>query len=767
MNSSAVQFHRESNFFTLANPHLSLRFSIAPPGSLVSLSSPSLGVEVFHTPLAVATAETWRIELPRAPGLGSLGSRRGQKFSHDFSLDADGAGCLQMEWRNLLLAGQQPARSPVAEIPVSVGLTLLLPADSPLCFGRVRLQLPPEIDKTGLTFVFPNFSGLRPPEPEATSLFLPVGDGLLITHPAANLSSLTEWLYPGELTMQFAGLHILSHEASLYFAAQDGKGAIKGLRAGPDERGNLSLSLLNFPFLEASGSLQIGYELAFGLLAGGWPQAARTYRGWAREQAWGKREEASAKKSPAESDNEGASSEAPSEEKYRGLWLLARGSSHHVVAAAMGLQREANTPVRLLWQWWQGCPGGSLYPDYLPPRDEEEAFSQALALLKEAGIQAFPGLDAAAASPRSSAWEPLNLKSLASLSLTGALQETKDNPFSADALAAMCPANGEWPALLNKICSRLRRLGAQGAWLDKITTAGAGLRCFSTDHPHPAGAGDHFINSLAAISCPLIASDPAEIFLGRLQAVILTSTSREREGRPKGLRSDDWEPIPLLQAVYSPDLYCVGIVGPLNNLFPQDPLWPVPAARPRAAEASLLREEHSLQLTLEAARTLLWGYQPALADFDPLLLREHANVRKLAFLRTLLQLDAMEPIASRGEFLGPIITDCSPMEADFLVNSLYSLAGQRRSYTRLLPSVVATAWRARPDKLLLVLVNLQENETEFACVLPLSRLGISSPGKVYGLTFSPELGGKPASLSLAEEKISGRLPAHSASIVWL
>jgi hypothetical protein len=762
MNSKNLQFHQEANFFTIANPHISLRFSTIPPGSLAAFSSEPLGISLFHIPLAVATAETWRIEFPPSQELPPLGSRSAAEFTHNFSQDDSGAGRLEMEWSRLTWPG--------GELAIRVGITFLLPADSHLCFCRARLHLPAEVNPASLTFLFPNFSGLQPPEPDTSGLFLPLAEGMLITNPAASLSA-AQWLYPAELTMQFAGLQIPSHDASLYLAAHDGGGCLKGMRAGPDERGHLHLSLLNFPSSkqDSSGDLRIEYDLAFGLLPGGWPEAARTYRSWAQSQSFCP---AAQKKEPPPRDKQPLppkkeESDSFEEGRYRGLWLLASGSSEEIAAAATTLQRETNTPVRLLWQWWHNCPGDSLYPDYFPPRDGEGTFSRVLSQLKEAGIPAFPVLNTAAASPRSYAWEAMKLKEQASLGPAGNLQEMEANPFSDDTLAAVCPAAGEWLSLLAAICLRLRRLGAEGVWLQRVFAGGEGLRCFSAEHSHPPGGGSHFGEALAAFSCPAVASNPAEIYFPKLLAAVLPGPSREREGRPRGLRTDNWEPIPLLQAVYSPHLRSIGLIGPLNNLFPYDPKWPVSQARPKAVEASLLREEHLLQFTLEAARTLLWGYQAAFSGFDPLLLREYSSRRKLAFLHSLLQIDALEPVETRGEFLGPILADCGPLEADFLVNSLYSRPGQRRSYTRLLPAVLITAWRSAPGKLSLVAVCLQERETQFSCELPLSRFKVASSGKVSVLTFSPEMAGKSARLSLTGNTLSGRLPPRSASIVWL
>lgn len=755
MSPQPVQLHRESNSFVFANPHLALRFSISPPGSLISLSSPSLGVEVLHPPLALAYAESWRFEFPATCDLPAVGSRKAENFTYDFLPQEEGDGRLEMRWHNLLL--------PNGELPAVVNLSLLLPAESPLCFCRISAELPPAANPAGAALLFPLFSGLRPPDPEGAGLFLPLREGLLIPNPGANLAGLNDWLYPGELTMQFAGLRMLSHNASLYLAAHDSGGTVKGFRAGLDEQGNLTLGLLNFPVVEADGRLEVSYQLAFGILPGDWWQVARIYRGWASQQAW--RRPAVKPKRPLVPLVKSEPEEESREDKFRGLWLLNRGGSQQVAPAAKVLQREANEPVRVLWQWWHGCPGDSRYPSYLPPRDGEESFTRVVAQLKQAGIPAWLGIDISCASPRSPVWELLNLRAHAALSASGGLQEVESNPLLEEPLMAMCPTDGEWLSLLNKICKQMLAMGAAGAWLERTLPNGAGLRCFAAEHPHPAGTAS--FSGGKTLPCPAVASNPPEILLGQIEAGLFTGASAERGGRPRGVRGDNWEPIPLLQAVYAPGLRLMGLVGPLSNIFPRDPLWGEPTVAPRAGEQALLREEYVLQFTLEAARTLLWGYLPALSDFDSAQLKENSCLRKLAFLRALLQLEAMEPVTGRGEFLGPVSIDCQSVEVDFLVNSLYSQPGQRRVFTRQMPAVLATAWRNSQGRVLLLLVNLREHDTNFACKAPFSRLGIISLGKVYGLTFSPELGGRPARLGLAESEVSGQLPPHSASIIWL
>ncbi len=730
MKSQPTQFQRESDHLRLHNAHISLRFSLHPPGSLISLatlrSTSQSEIEVINPTSALAGAETWRVEFPGS-SLPAVSSRQAERFLHHFSPQEDGAGRLDMEWR---VSGPLPLR---------VWLTLTLPADSSLCYGRGRVQLPSGMPPGGVDFLFPRFSGFPAARLQQAALFLPVGEGLLFPEPHANLAATTDWLYPGDLTMQFAGLQFASSQACLYVAAQDAAGRLKGLRAGPDELGGFSLSFLNFLSPDPQGSAEIGYELAFGLLPGDWVEAARAYRRWTPFQP-------------------------PRRDRTFALWLVQRGDGHQVASAARAMQRETNTPVRLLWQWWHGCPGDSRYPDYLPPREGESAFSSTLSVLKEAGIPVWLGLDAALASPRSRTWGASHLEAHVSLDPGREPREIKENPFADDSLTAMCPAEGAWPSLLNDLSRQIKEVGAQGLWLTRLTPTGAGLRCFSDRHGHPPGAGDYLPSALAGLCDGAIASAPAETFLQRLEAAVFSGSCRERQGRPAGWRSDDWQPIPLLQAVYSPNLNSLGLIGPLSNLFPHDPLWPLPSPPPRRTEVALLRGDYSLQFCLEAARTLLWGCQPALLDFDPNWARDQASLKNIAFLQSLFQVNAAEP--ARGEFLGEVPCESETVEVDFLVNSLYSLPGQRRVFSRTLPAVQATVWR-RDGAVALICVNLLEKEAQFSCRLPLSRLGIRAPTKVYCLTFSREFGGQTAHLSLAGGEISGRLPGRSASIIRL
>ena len=740
--SVAVEFRREANFFTIANPHLALRFSVNPPGSLVSLAGPA-GVELLNPQLAQSHAALWRLEFPQAAGLPSLTSRDAQEFDHNFEQDAGGTGRLTLEWGRL--------KTGTAELALRVRVVLTLPVDSPVAHCRATLELPDGLSPAGLNFIFPDLSALSLLDP-VTGLFLPLGDGLLIHDPKGNFGAPVEWLYPGDLTMQFAGVELPGRAITLYLAAHDPAGALKGLRAGPDDTGDFHLSLLHFP----PPTTELAYDVMLGLLPGGWPEAAALYRTWAGQQPW---QPSHRRRSFAAAYGDTSFVDEPA--KRHGYWLVGQGEANELVTTAISLQRAANNPVMLLWQWWHNSPGATNYPDYFPPREGVELFTKTLARFKNAGISAWPALDPTAASVQSAAWEARNLKSAAALSLTGGLQEQFEDPFIEDKLIALCPAAPAWQNLLRYLCDQLTALGASGVWL---TSAGATRRCFAADHAHPPGAGDYLTHPALA-PCPAVATDPTELQLSKLEANISSAPSRERAGRLAGLRTDAWEPLPLLQAVYAPHLNSAGLVGPFSNTFPRDPLWPEPAAGPRLSELALLRRDYSYQFSLEAARNLLWGNQPALTEFSTDLIQDPTALKKFAFINTLLQVDAMEPVSARGRFLGPLPVACDSIDVEFLVNSTYTLPGQRRIFVRTIPSVMATAWRNDLGRTVILLVNLRERDADFALDLGDPRLALTDLRAITGLTFTPGLGGKPARLNFIDTRVSGRLAGHSAAVL--
>jgi hypothetical protein len=682
--------------------------------------------------------------------LPPLHSRKAREFSYDFDVESSGAGRLEMHWRKF---GPEEM-----ELPLAVQIVFTLPPHSPLVFARAELHLPEELSAAGSTFLFPHFNALRLPQQDTAALFLPWGEGLLISQLLENLPQPKSWYYPGELGMQFAGLQFPGHRSSFYLAAQDAAGYLKGFRAGADGKGQFDFSLLNFPMVQ-QGRGTISYEMAFGWLIGDWLEAARAYRLWALPQAW------APTIAPPLSESGLRLNGKKVEPRFYGCWLLTRKPSQETITSALSLQRVTNGPIRLLWQWWQGCPGDSSYPDYLPPREGEAEFSQALGRLKEAGIRAWMEVDGSAASPSSKLWQSDDLAEQALLTEAGGFREIESNPFSKDNLLAMCSADGRWPARLESIREEIKRMGGAGLWLRQAGSAEP--RCFAPAHAHPAGGGNYFAAAWAGLAREAAVSEAAELYLPFLEAAVTSGPSLERSGRPAGIDGDDWEPIPLRQAVYAPALSAVGLVGPLANHFPHDPFWPKTPPAPRAQEALLLQGDYSLQFCQEVGRSLLWGMLPGLVDYDNLLMEDPLNLRKLAFLRTILQVNATETALARGEFLGYIETEGPTAEVDFLVNYLYALPGQRRVVSRSRPMVQITAWRGRDGKLLLIIINLLEKAADFSCQLPLYRLGIAAPKKVYGLTFSPELGGSQALLALSGGRISGELPARSASIVWL
>ena len=62
-----------------------------------------------------------------------------------------------------------------------------------------------------------------------------------------------------------------------------------------------------------------------------------------------------------------------------GLWVWNRGRSPGVLDPAVALREKLGLPVSVFWHWWHGCAYDTGFPEYLPPREGAETFTNALA----------------------------------------------------------------------------------------------------------------------------------------------------------------------------------------------------------------------------------------------------------------------------------------------------------------------------------------------------------------------------------------------------
>ena len=64
------------------------------------------------------------------------------------------------------------------------------------------------------------------------------------------------------------------------------------------------------------------------------------------------------------------------------IWLWNRDHSSWVIPPAEQLQKDSGVPVALDWYWYHQHPYDTHYPDFYPPREGVEAFTNALSRLR-------------------------------------------------------------------------------------------------------------------------------------------------------------------------------------------------------------------------------------------------------------------------------------------------------------------------------------------------------------------------------------------------
>jgi hypothetical protein len=458
------------------------------------------------------------------------------------------------------------------------------------------------------------------------------------------------------------------------------------------------------------------------------------------------------------------------------------------VSAVRQLQRIVNVPIKLDWRCWHACARDGAYPDYLPPRDGDEAQAGAEQQLGDAGVLDQLSINALLASGESAAWKEHDLA-------PHAIQAQDHGPISWSAkppLAAMCPGDDHWRGIVAAVAGELGARGADGILLEDLGSARA-TSCRAPNHGHnPADAAEWTDNVRALLADvraaigenrQLATDDVLEPYLADADAFLSAHAAAERHGT--AVERGEWsdpaprstlhappstpQPIPLFAAVYHDYTTVIGPGVSLVSQRPHDPAWAASTIAELRQPAHVMQRDYQTQFCLEVARAVVWGYQPLLEGFSPEQARDESNRYKLAFLAAALRAQAwgIGALLPQSQFMGPVAVECPSIEADMLVNPPYSTAAERRCYRQSVPSVVSSAWRVPGGGLALVLVNIHNQTVEFTARLRSSRLGLQLPLRLMGRTFSEDGDVPAASLRASGSEIGGKLPGRAIVLVSL
>jgi len=759
-SQARAAYREERDRLVLTNSVLRLAVSSAN-GTILSLLHREADAELVDAQEAAAEGFLWQLHLSDPDGRPlALTSRDPREFTHDLGRHRhEGALRLWLQWRGF------PRGSDTIDAALTAQITF--PNDSSTVLFEAEIDLPKGYAVRSLSL--PCVCSVSSPDPLADDgIFLPISGGIFLANPRslarAGEPPLWEAGYPGPASLQLFG-YCCGDRTTLWLAARDSHGARKTLTAaGMPSSARLRLSIAHHPTLRPDGHWSAPYPTAVGLAAGDWFEAARGYRAWAAGQPWC-------------AGGRGGERRIPALTSAYGLWVSHWGGARRSVSAVRELQRLVNAPIKLDWRCWHDCARDGAYPDYLPPRDGEDAFAAAEAQLGDAGVLDQLSVNALLASRESAAWTQDDAEPYTFRPPEGEPASPLAAPLP-PALAVMCPGTDYWQSKLASIAREIASRGADGVYLEDLGSAAAAL-CREPNHDHGPARPSQWTASLRSLLTSVRAAlgpgrqiateGPAEPYLDVANAFFTNHAAIEREGSLAGEHGHRWTPIPLFASVYHDYTTIVGPGLALAGHRPHDPLWPAAAIRELREPPSIMQRDYQLQFCLEVARAMTWGYQLLLENFSPEQAHDDSNRHKLAFLAAAIRAQAwgVGALLPQSQFMGPLAIDCPTVDADILVNPPHSAPADRRVVRRRLPAVHGSAWRVPGGGIALLLVSISSQPADFTARLRSSRLSPQLPLRLIGRTFSEDGDVPAASLRTSGTDIGGRLPGRTIALISL
>lgn len=693
---------------TLENPSLSVALT-PDPGSLVQITDRDLS-HAFLT--SDANTSLWLVEMmdgstvgPESAGASSCtaGDDAGRELFvtwSDFGIER--APDLRVEVRVTI-----DAEEPVSRWRIAVhGLGGIAPRR--VVFPRVG----PIAAQDGETLAVPQWIG------EATT------KARAMLNPDSGPGGRREWEYPGLLSMQFLALYG-GEGPGLLVSTDDTQLRAKRFAVFGDGRDGLGLEVIHLVPVGADrkGSFAPGYDVIIRTFDGDWYTAAAHYRDWASKQWWVEQSRV-------------RTGQTPDWVRDTGLWVWNRGRSPGVLGPAVTLQNQAEMPVSVFWHWWHGCAYDVGFPEYLPPREGADAFRLSVAEARKDGIHAIVYMNQRLWGMTTESWKEQGAARYAVKQPDGTIRPEVYNTFVKAPNASMCMGTEFWRNTYATLAEQaIRDLGVAGIYMDQACSS---LACYDATHGHPLGGGTYWMEGFKALerdirqrcadvkTVGLAGEGCGEAWLPHLDMMLSLQVSLERYAAP-GM----WEPLPLFNAVYHD---CSTQYGNYSSLTrpPYDDLWPEEFA-PKEPLA-LLDRKFAAQFRMEQARSFVWGQQPTLANF-----REHQLDERAEEIDYLLRIARLRQAALKylrdGVFLQPPRID-APM-AEIPISRLSIYAGQQdavQEYTKVVPTVLASAWLAKDGGVGVVLASISDAPTTVSAALSRNDYPIPESGKVQQLT---------------------------------
>lgn len=540
-----------------------------------------------------------------------------------------------------------------------------------------------------------------------------------------------EWFSPGALSFQAIALY-RAGGPGLYAAAYDSLDYRKSFAMWGDARGNAGYEMVHL--LENPGEgdrYEMSYPAVLGTFVGDWFTAAERYREWGTKQRWAR-------------ESRLVTGRLPEWVTKTGLWVWNRGRSPMVLEPAAALQQQLGLPVSVFWHWWHKGAYDTSFPDYLPPREGETRFKEAVRTAHERGLHAIVYMNQRLWCLDTPSWTAEQGERAAVRKSDGTIRTEVYNIFNPLPCATMDVTTQQWRDKYAGIAQEvLQSYGLDGIYMDQAVLS---LVCYAPDHGHPVGGGHYWLPGFRALGADirgrnsgepttLAGEGGGENWLADLDLFLTLQVSTERSAEP----TSGWEVIPFFQSVY----HAYGVTyGSYSSLAypPYDDLWPA-ESRPATA-LTPLDPKYRFQFYLEQARSFVWGMQPTIANFLPWQLtdrpREIDYALRLARLR-----DRFPEYLLRGTFLRAPRLDAPDLDVTISRVSIYAgrdslrapAAGRPRGrvteYVKKAPSAIAGAWRSPEGKVAINLASITEDSLPLSVTIDPSLYGMRRGARVW------------------------------------
>jgi len=682
-------------------------------GRLLALTDPATGHNHFGD--AENVVGLWQLEVIGQTDRIYLKPEQATAFQVE-ELSSGDKG-LRLTWEGLPIPGGKDS---------SVEVVVRLDEGESISRWKITVDVP--VGQNVGRVYFPRASGLRRQQNER--LAVPTWMGQELANPRKQLAGSTGkggrlgWQYPGGVSMQCMAWY--QNAGNGLYAACDDTGVRRKIFAFWGTPGDkVHYEMVHFPESEGAGNrYQLPYSAVLGTFQGDWITAAELYRKWAVHQPWTKQSRMSR-------------GLVPDWVLDTGLWVWNRGRSPGVLPPAALLQEQLGLPVSVFWHWWHGCPYDTGFPEYLPPREGTEPFRAAVAQAHQDDLHMIVYMNQRGWGLSTKSWEAEGAERYAVKAEDGKIRPEVYNIFTREALVSMCLATPFWRNKYAGLAEEaVNDLGVDGIYMDQACLH---KPCYDPNHGHPLGGGDSWMEGFRALSkdirdrcqgdVPVVLAGEGvgEAWLPYLDLMLALQVSRERYSSP----TTRWEVIPFFHAVYHPSAVIYGNYSSLV-MPPYDDLWPKEFAP--AEPLALLDRKFSRQFYLEQARTFVWGQQPALSNFRPLLLEERKE--EMEYLMQLVRLrNQAKKYLLHGEFLRPPKLNVPEVTSEFSRLSIY--AGQKDRLTtsqRSHPLALAGAWRAADGNVAIALASVADEPLSLSLEIDREYYGLPKALEIYGIS---------------------------------